>query len=137
MTLVTQEGEGDVCAVGTLRLTYWRTYTAEENSLTFTVAAKRRVLVGGFSSPLHPGGRYYEPKAGAGSARVSPESQESGYAVELGLSGSGKRTLLAFTEETIKQPATLTANQTSTWHRRTGQISSSSLTETSWRASAP
>ena len=51
ITLVIQEGQSDVCAVDTIRLSYWRTYAVDEDTLTFTVPAKRRAFLDGFISP--------------------------------------------------------------------------------------
>src|SRR5439155_22252510 len=49
VTLVVRGGDLDFSAVDYVRLTYWRTYTAESDALRFAAAAGQPVTVDGFS----------------------------------------------------------------------------------------
>ncbi len=50
VTLAAQGGDLDISLVDYIRLTYWRTYTAAEDSLKFTAMGGEWVSIGGFSS---------------------------------------------------------------------------------------
>ena len=67
VSLVAQGGEADVSALDYIRLTYWHTYTAEQDyaALLFIIRAS-----GGHQrlhQLQHPCGRHHEPETGAGS----------------------------------------------------------------------
>ena len=119
ISLVAQEGVADVSALDTIRLTYWHTFTAEQDSLRFTSSAGREMAINGFTSSnihvvdLTNPRRVQEITEGL----VQPEGM--GYTARFGITGSGKRTLLAFTEAAIKFPASIAANEPSTWHKST------------------
>jgi hypothetical protein len=110
------EGETDVSLVDVIRLTYWHTFTADENTLRFTVPGNHQVTVGGFSSSgirvldvTHPDA--VQEVAGTVGVR------SGGFAVTLQVPQSGERALLAFSEATAKRPAEIIANQPSVWHQ--------------------
>jgi hypothetical protein len=116
ITLVAQGGEMDISLIDSLRLTYWHTYSAEDDTLRFTCASGKKLLVDNFSSSrirvmdiTNP--RRMEEISG------SVQAQGSGYALQFEVTGSGERTLLAFTEERIAKPAALQADQPSNWHQ--------------------
>ncbi len=116
VTLVPHGNETDVSVVDHIRLTYWHTYTADNDVLQCTVPAHRQVTIDGFRQSAirvvditHP--RAVRELLG----HVTP--QEASDSVTVATSGLGPRTLLAFTEAQIKPPAAITANRPSTWHR--------------------
>ena len=117
VSLVAQGGEADVSALDCIRLTYWHTFTAEQDSLRFTSSAQREIAINGFTSfdirvvDITNPRRVREVTGGV------VEAEELGYTVRFGAAGSGKRTLLAFTEAAIKSPASITPNQPSAWNR--------------------
>jgi hypothetical protein len=117
VSLVAQGGDVDVSVVDYLRLTYWHTYTADQDSLLIASSEGREVAISGFTNSrirvadITDPRRVYEVTGGV----VEPE--EPGYRVRFGAAGSGNRTLLAFTEAAIKSPASITMNQPSMWHK--------------------
>ena len=48
--LTAQAGDRDISLVDTIRLTYWHTYTADNDALRFSATGQQRVTIGGFSS---------------------------------------------------------------------------------------
>ena len=102
VSLVAQGGEADISVLDSIQLMYWHTYTAEEDVLLFSLSAGRQVAIGGFTSSsirvadITNPGQVQEVTGGV----VEPEGL--GYRVRLGVPGSGKRTLLTFTEAAIK-----------------------------------
>jgi hypothetical protein len=102
VSLVAQGGEADISVLDSIQLMYWHTYTAEEDVLLFSSSAGCQVAIGGFTSSsirvadITNPGQVQEVTGGV----VEPEGL--GYRVRLGVPGSGKRTLLTFTEAAIK-----------------------------------
>ena len=117
VSLVAQGGPSDISVVDTIRLTYWHTYAADQDSLLFPSSAGHQVAINGFTSPdirvvdITDSRKVREVAGGI----VDPEGP--GYSIRFRATGGGNRSLLAFTEATIKSAASITLNQPSTWHR--------------------
>ena len=117
VTLVAQGGDLDVSLVDYIRLTYWRTYTADEDALEFTAMAREWITVEGFSSELIRVVDITDPM-GMFSVPGKVKSYDSGYAITFKVPGHGQRSLLTFAEEKIKRPSSIAANLVSSWHER-------------------
>jgi hypothetical protein len=116
VTLESRGGEKDVSLVDHIRLTYWHTYTADSNLLEFTAQGGRELSLDGFS---HPNLRVIDITDSRDVIEVigKVRSQGLGYSVSFRVPGhGGYRTLLAFTEERVKSPKEIVANQPSSWH---------------------
>jgi hypothetical protein len=115
VTLTSQNGEMDVSLIDLLKLTYWHTYNADSNILRFTAQGGWQVSVGGFSSPnirmidITDPNTPYEVHG-----KVTARGGE--YSFTLGVPAAGLRTLLAFGDGKVKNPAGMIANQPSAWH---------------------
>jgi hypothetical protein len=116
VTLVVEGLSSDVSLVDYIRLTYWRTYTAEEDALRFTANGGDFLRVNGFSGSsvrvmdITNPHRVIEVEG-----QVSANAE--GYSIRFRVPGHGSRTLLAFVDEGAKNPAALAANQPSNWHQ--------------------
>jgi len=117
VSLIAQNGETDISLLDHIRLSYWHTYRADEDSLKFTADGGKVLTVDGFSKEeirvidiTNPGS--------AGEIVGVIEPLGFGYAITIKAPGKGSRTLLAFAGERIKEPMAIKANQPSTWHRR-------------------
>src|SRR5581483_5424420 len=114
--LVTSSGsEDDVSLLAALRITYWRTYTAEADTLQFTATGGERVLLEGFSTPAVRVLDVTRPEA-VEELRVRAEESQSGYAISVAVTQPGQRKLIAFAEGRTAAPADFHANQPSRWH---------------------
>jgi hypothetical protein len=113
VSLIAQGGETDVSLVDYIRLTYWHTYTAEDDALKFTAQGGKQVSISGFSSPNIRVMDITDPNA---VVEVLGKVGSKGTAITVGVAGSGQRTLLAFSTEGIKKPLAVVANQPSKWH---------------------
>jgi hypothetical protein len=115
VTLTSQNGEMDVSLIDFLKLTYWHTYTADANILRFTAQGGWQVSVGGFNSPsirtidITDPNTPYEVHG-----KVTARGGEHSFT--FGVPGAGLRTLLAFSDEKVKNPLGMIANQPSAWH---------------------
>jgi hypothetical protein len=118
VTLEAQGGSEDASLVDYIRLTYWRTYTADEDSLKLTAMGTEWISIAGFSSSEIRVVDITDP-AQMFDVRGKVNSENSGYAITFKVPGHGQRTLLAFSEEKIKEPAGVAANTASSWHERT------------------
>ena len=113
LKLVTN-GADDVSAVDTVTLTYPHSYTADGDYLRFTAQAGAAVTVGGFSGKAIEVVDITDPT----NPILTPgtvAAQGSSYAVTFGAPGSGVRTLLALTQAKEAAPASIAANQSSSW----------------------
>ena len=110
------QGAVDYSLVDTLRLSYWHTYEADADRLRFVAEGQERVTVGGFTSGAI---RVVDVTDETGGEEVlGPVQPEAGgfWSKTVVAPGTGRRTLLAFTEATVGTPASVEANQPSTWH---------------------
>ena len=114
LSLRAANGETDVSLLDQVRLTYQRTYRADEDTLTCTADAGVPVTIDGFRSAdirvidITAPEQMYEI---TGAVR----SDETGYAVTFTTPGSGARTLFAFTENAVGKPVMIKANSPSSW----------------------
>jgi len=115
VTLIAQGGAMDVSLVDYIRLTYWRTYTADEDVLQFKASGGEWFSIGGFSSSEIQVVDITDPMR-MFNIRGKVRTQDSGYAITVKVPSAGERTLLAFTEDKIKLPAGIEANLASSWH---------------------
>jgi hypothetical protein len=92
--LIALSGPSDVSLVDYLRLSYERSYTAD-NLLKFTAAANQSVTINGFSAPAI---RVIDVTDANAPQEVSGavKRQADGYAITLAAPAEGERTLLAF-----------------------------------------
>ena len=116
VSLVAMGDEMDATLLDTIRLTYWHTYTADDNGLRFTAQGGSHLTVDGFSNPKI---RVFDITDSNEVIEVigKVESQKGGYAVSFRVPGTGERTLLALTEEKVKNPIEIVSNHPSTWHQ--------------------
>ncbi|GAG18143.1 unnamed protein product, partial [marine sediment metagenome] len=115
ITLTAQGGSMDVSLVDYIRLTYWRTYTADEDVLRFRARGGEWISIGGFSSPEIQVRDITDPMRML-KVRGQVRTQDSGYAITVKVPGNGERSLMAFTGDKIKRPAGIAANLASSWH---------------------
>jgi hypothetical protein len=116
VTLIALGGQQDVSVIDSIRLTYWHTYTAFENTLAFGATGGNQHTIGGFSHPNIHVMDITDPDAPSEvTGTVNPQGLE--YAVTFGVPGVGQRALLAFTEEKAKSPIGIAHNQPSRWSR--------------------
>jgi hypothetical protein len=116
VTLVAMGDEMDASLLDTIRLTYWHTYTADNNSLRFTAQGGEQLSIGGFGNSrirVFDIGKPTEVIEVIG--RAVP--QKGGYAISFRAPGHGERTLLAMTGEKVKTPVEVASNHPSSWHQ--------------------
>ena len=134
VTLAGQQGVVDVSLVDHLRVSYWRTYSADANALKFTALANQQVTIDGFTSGDVRVLDVTDPSEPSLIA-ASVDQQNSGYAVTFGAPGTGERTLVAFAGDQVQSPSRLAANQASTWRSATNQADLVIITHSSLRDS--
>lgn len=125
-------GETDVSLLDYLRLTYARTYHAENDVLSFSVAAAQSVRVSGFSNPHIRVFDITEPDA-VQELAVQPLSEATGYGFSLYLPTT--RILLALTDQRYERPAMIAANEPSSWHQFSSGANLVLITHRDFRAS--
>jgi hypothetical protein len=115
VSLIAQNGEMDISVIDSIRLTYWHTYTADEDALRFTAQGGSHLTVNGFS---HSRIRVFDITDSKDVIEVIGKviSEGEGYAITFRVPESGSRTLLALTEGKIKSPEGVIANRPSSWH---------------------
>ena len=118
VTLVSQQGVVDVSLVDRIRVSYWRKYAADDNTIRFTATENQLVTLTGFTrSDLRVVDVTDPNEPSFVSAAIAEE--EFGYRLTLGVPGPGERTLVAFAGDQVRSALSLTANQPSRWRRET------------------
>ena len=119
VTFVPLGGETDMSLVDSIRLTYWRTYRAYEDELRCQAQGGTQVSIDGFSTPEV---RVFDITDAGGVFEVETKGKpvDTGYGVTFRVPGSGTRTLLALTDQRMKTPAGIRANQPSSWRKAGG-----------------
>jgi hypothetical protein len=120
VTLVALQGELDIVFVKSIKLEYWRSRLAQEDSLTFPIAGGKQTRVKGFSNPnirvldiTHP------RRTSEVSGEVKP-LPDGTYAVTFTAPESGPRRVMAFTQDKVKSPAAIVVNEPSNWYQSSG-----------------
>lgn len=102
----------DICLVDYIRLTYWRGYVADNNSLSFTVRAGEQVTVNGFTGSAIRAFDVTDAEAGGVTELMGTiASRDGASSVTVSAPGAGTRRLLAFTNDLVRRPAALVASQ--------------------------
>jgi len=119
VTLVASGGETDVSLLDSIRLTYWHTYRAYEDELRCQAPGGTQGSIDGFSTPEV---RVFDITDAGGVFEVETKGKpvDTGYGVTFRVPGSGARTLLALTDQRMKTPAGIRANQPSSWRKAGG-----------------
>lgn len=112
ITLTSLNGDSDINLVDYVRLTYWRTYRADNDQLTFTSSHTTPVMVEGFTSPQI---RVFDITNPDAITQVSSKVTQkgAGYTLKVAGGGGSLRTLLALAESQVQHPAAINANESS------------------------
>jgi hypothetical protein len=117
VTVVAENGETDMSLIDTIRLTYWHTYTADGEMLRFSARGGEQITIDGFTQSRIRVIDITDPK-GVEEVIGVVEARKGGYGITIKTPGAGVKTLMAFTEEKIKRPVSIRANEPSSWHQR-------------------
>jgi hypothetical protein len=117
LQLIGRGGDMDFSLIDVVRLTYWHTYTADNDALRFTAYGGGKITVRGFSTS---GIRVMDITDPNTAWEVSPKvaPQGSAYAATFSVPFKGPRTLLAFNDNRILHPAAITVNKASALHSK-------------------
>ncbi len=112
LKFVSTNGESDISLIDYVRLTYWRTYRAENDTLVFTAQQTNLTTVLGFTTPQI---RVFDitDKSAVEQLSVKVLPKGSGYAVRIPGGQGNARTLLALAGGQEQHPAEVTANEPS------------------------
>ena len=102
--------------IDTIRLTYWHTYRADGDALRFTARGGEHLSISGFT---HARIRVFDITDPSAVIEVMGKvnAKGSGYAITFRVPGYEQRTLLALTEEKVKNPEGVVSNHPSSWHQ--------------------
>ena len=106
-------GVDDMSLFSSLRLSYWHTMQADDNELPLNADAGQTVTIGSLTG-ANPRVVDVTNVEGVLELAVTPGGAPN--SIDVQTPGSGTRTLLAFTDLTIKTPAFVVANQPSSLH---------------------
>jgi hypothetical protein len=116
VTLASQNGDMDISLIDSIKLTYWHTNSADDNTLKFSAQGGWKVSVGEFTNQNI---RIYDITDSDTPSEIlgKVNAQGSSYSISFNVTGLGLKTLLAFTDEKVKSPVRIVANQPSKWHK--------------------
>ncbi len=112
VNLQSQGGASDVSLVSYIRLTYEHTLRADDDALSLTVGGGQQVTVAGFSKEQVRVIDVTDPANPTPVAAAVSQGQD-GYAVTASVSGAGRRTILALTQDRVRTAASVRADQSS------------------------
>lgn len=116
VSLHSTNGESDVSLIDWIRLTYAHQYIADNDALGFSVPAGRIVKVDGFTTANLRVVDVTNPDSPLELQSII-EASGSGYAVRVQAADS-RRTLLAFADSLAQTPASILANEPSSWNAK-------------------
>ncbi len=119
ITLQAHGPESDVSLVDFLRLTFWQTYRADQESLGMTLSAGHLARIEGFTHPMIRVVDITDPRAVSEVPGLRQALGPGDHAVTVMASGEGERTLLAFSDPAVKRLAAVKENRPSVWSRET------------------
>ncbi|MEN3333050.1 MAG: hypothetical protein V7641_2415 [Blastocatellia bacterium] len=115
---IAEDGNNDMSLVDTIRLSYWRGYTADQNALACTAQASLQLTISGFSSPAIRVMDVTEAeKDGVQEVAAIVRRDKSGYSAIVNVPGTGTRRLVAFTVAQVQRPAAIVADNPSSWRQ--------------------
>jgi hypothetical protein len=119
VSLVAMGDDMDATLLDSIKLTYWHTYTADNNGLRFTAQGGDHLTVNGFS---HSNIRVFDITESNEVIEVigKVESAREGYSISFRVLEHGERTLLALTDDRAKNPIEIVSNRPSEWHQEKG-----------------
>ncbi len=106
VTLTAQDGESDFSFVDYIRISYWHSFTADDDRLRLTAQGKQKVTIGGFTSNSIKVMDVTDPNS-VQELRTEIAQQGSNFAVSATPIGNGQRTLLAFANAQANSPAAI------------------------------
>jgi uncharacterized repeat protein (TIGR01451 family)/CSLREA domain-containing protein len=117
VVLTAQGGPSDVSLVDYIRITYQQKYLATQDALRCTIDANnpRTQTIDGFSNAQIRVVDITDTDA-AQELLGNVEQERQGYSISVQMNAPSQRTLLAFTEDNVKHPVAIVANQASNWH---------------------
>jgi subtilisin-like proprotein convertase family protein len=115
VTFQARGGDADSSLVDAITLTYPHSYQADADRLKFTVDAPGSIAVGGFAGSQV---RVFDitDRTSPVQLQATPATVGGVTTVTVNVAGTGTRTLLAFSDETVASPLFIKANQPSQLH---------------------
>jgi CSLREA domain-containing protein len=110
--LLSQGGAGDVSLVDVVRVSYWHTFAADNDTLRLTASGGQSTTVSGFSSAAVRVFDVTDPDA-VEEVSAKVEARKSGYAATFATSRTGERRLLALTDDKADRSGKLSTNEVS------------------------
>src|SRR6185369_8188767 len=109
-------GPSDISLVDYCRVTYWHTFTADNDQLRFNASSRQTVRVDGFSNATI---RVFDVTNDGAPLEIvgAIKPGKSGYSVSLKIPGSGMRTLVAMTDNVLNHAVQVTLDQPSSWRQ--------------------
>ncbi|HKY06094.1 MAG TPA: C25 family cysteine peptidase, partial [Blastocatellia bacterium] len=111
--LTAEGGDSDYSFVDYIRISYWRSFTADDDALRVTVPGKLQTTIGGFTSGAIRVLDVTNPNS-VQEVQGQIVQQKGAYSVKVSPPAAGQRTLLAVTQSTMKTPAAIWLNRPST-----------------------
>ena len=119
VTLQAHGPESDVSLVDSIRLTFWQTYQADQESLRMTLSGGHLARIEGFTHPMIRVFDITDPRAVQEVPGLRQALGPGFYAFTIKAPGEGERTLLAFSDPAVKRLAAVKENRPSVWSLET------------------
>jgi hypothetical protein len=132
--LVTQNGPSDISLVDYIRLTYWHSFTADDDALRFTANGNQAVTISGFTIGEIRVFDVTNPDS-VQEIAASIERQKSGYSVTAPSAVPGERRILAITDAQAMKPYRIAPDQISNWRSSSNAADLIIISRLDWASS--
>ncbi len=112
VNLVAEGGSTDTSLVQRIRVSYYHTFRADNNSLKLNAQTGQQVTINGFATANIRVLDITDPNAVSEIAGIV-DTDKTSFSVTASVTGAGERTLIAIDESQIRQAASVTANEAS------------------------
>jgi hypothetical protein len=116
--LISQLGGADLSLVDTVKVTYWRSFTASNNELRLTANSGQEITIGGFTNSNI---RVYDVTDPLSPFELTgvPTGSKNNVGVKLTVLGIGQRALMAMTVDRARAVHSAKSNIASSWRQGT------------------
>ncbi len=112
INLVAEGGSTDTSLVQRIRVSYYHTFRADNNSLKLNAQTGQQVTINGFATANIRVLDITDPNAVSEIAGII-DTDKTSFSVTASVTGAGERTLMAIDESQLRQAASVTANEVS------------------------
>ena len=119
VTFVPPDDETDVTLIVSIKLSYWHTFTADDDALKLIATGGEEISISGFTGSNIRVIDITDPensREALGTVVAKDDGYSVTFSVTFNVPGTGVKTLVAFTDQRVKTPSQIVDNLPTEWH---------------------